>query len=141
MPYQFRQTGAEIQDILDQVGENTTDISSINTTLTNMSTTYTYSATDSTTGLTIKARKRGGILSIQLSGSANVPNSWTVIGTLPANLRPSVNTDYTTLVSQSNATSAKLLLSVYPNGQVRVNASGGAISGVYFNDSATFVAD
>lgn len=26
MPYQFRQTGAEIQDILDQVGENTTDI-------------------------------------------------------------------------------------------------------------------
>lgn len=36
MPYQFRQTGAEIQDILDQVGENTGDISSINTTLTQL---------------------------------------------------------------------------------------------------------
>lgn len=29
MPYQFRQTGAEIQDILDQVGENTTDIAAL----------------------------------------------------------------------------------------------------------------
>ena len=29
MPYQFRQTGAEIQDILDQVGTNTGDISDI----------------------------------------------------------------------------------------------------------------
>ena len=42
MPYQFRQTGAEIQDILDQVGENTTDIaqnaqdiSTLNSNLTN----------------------------------------------------------------------------------------------------------
>lgn len=34
MAYQFTQTGAEIQDILDQVGTNTSDISSINTTLT-----------------------------------------------------------------------------------------------------------
>lgn len=39
MAYQFTQTGAEIQAILDQVGENTTDISVINTTLTNINTT------------------------------------------------------------------------------------------------------
>lgn len=44
MPYQFRQTGAEIQDILDQVGENTgdiaqnaEDIASLNSNLTNIS--------------------------------------------------------------------------------------------------------
>ena len=62
MPYQFRQTGAEIQDILDQVGENTTDIAqnaqdieTINTTLANMSPIFktqivstTYSATSGT---------------------------------------------------------------------------------------------
>lgn len=36
MAYQFTQTGQEIQDILDQVGTNTTDISSINTTLGNV---------------------------------------------------------------------------------------------------------
>ena len=43
MPYQFRQTGAEIQDILDQVGVNTTDIaqnaqdiSTLNSNLTNI---------------------------------------------------------------------------------------------------------
>ena len=37
MPYQFRQTGAEIQDILDQVGENAQDISTLNSNLTNIS--------------------------------------------------------------------------------------------------------
>ena len=44
MPYQFRQTGAEIQDILDQVGVNTTDIaqnaqdiSTLNSNLTQLS--------------------------------------------------------------------------------------------------------
>lgn len=31
MAYQFTQTGAEIQDILDQVGTNTGDISTLNT--------------------------------------------------------------------------------------------------------------
>lgn len=35
MAYQFTQTGAEIQGILDQVGINTGDISSLNATLTN----------------------------------------------------------------------------------------------------------
>lgn len=35
MAYQFTQTGAEIQDILDQVGTNTGDISSLNTALSN----------------------------------------------------------------------------------------------------------
>ena len=62
MPYQFRQTGAEIQDILDQVGENTTDISSINTTLTN-----------------INDVTEGGN-----SASINIPsgNTWNVVDTL-----------------------------------------------------------
>lgn len=55
MPYQFKQTGQEIQDILDQVGintgniaTNTSDISTINTTLTRSYTTsssYTNLAT------------------------------------------------------------------------------------------------
>ena len=36
MPYQFRQTGAEIQDILDQVGTNTGDITTINGKLSQM---------------------------------------------------------------------------------------------------------
>lgn len=38
MPYQFTQTGQEIQDILDQVPTNTADISSLNATLTQLST-------------------------------------------------------------------------------------------------------
>ncbi len=42
MPYQFTQTGAEIQDILDQVPVNTGDISALNTTLTNLSSSGTW---------------------------------------------------------------------------------------------------
>lgn len=52
MPYQFRQTGAEIQDILDQVGENTqdiaqnaSDIDALNSNLTNKFTNGTWTPT------------------------------------------------------------------------------------------------
>lgn len=40
MSYTFTQTGAEIQDILDQVPTNTSDISAINTTLTDINSGY-----------------------------------------------------------------------------------------------------
>lgn len=36
MPYQFRQTGAEIQDILDQVPVNTQDIGTLSSNLTQL---------------------------------------------------------------------------------------------------------
>ena len=140
MAYQFTQTGAEIQDILDQVGTNTGDIGTLTTTVTQLTTTYTDSFTDNTTGITVSAWKRGGVLQVSIAGQVTVPASWKVVGTLAANCRPSYNTPYTTLVSQTSS-ATKLLLSIYSNGQVRVNASAGAISSVYFNAIATFIVE
>ena len=45
MAYQFTQTGAEIQDILDQVGTNTGDISSLNTALSNFTALFSANPT------------------------------------------------------------------------------------------------
>lgn len=130
-------TAVTVGDVLETANAN---ISSLNATLTQLTTTYTDSFTDNTTGITVSARKRGGVLQVSIAGQATVPASWTVVGTLAANCRPSNNTPYTTLVSQTSS-ATKLLLSIYSNGQVRVNASAGAISSVYFNATATFIAE
>ena len=126
-----------VGDVLETANAN---ISSLNATLTQLTTTYTDSFTDNTTGITVSVRKRGGVLQVSIAGQATVPASWTVVGTLAANCRPSYNTPYTTLVSQTSS-ATKLLLSIYSNGQVRVNASAGAISSVYFNATATFIVE
>lgn len=191
MAYQFTQTGAEIQDILDlarlqiaapydsassyTAGDYCTkddgfyvctastsgtwdaskwsavtvgdvletanaNISSLNATLTNITTSETASFTDNNTGFTVSARKRGGILQVQLSGQITISaTGWITLGTLPASVRPSYNLPYFTIMCQGTLTH-HLLLSIYSNGQVRVNASA-TLSNVYFNDGCTFVAD
>ena len=69
MPYQFRQTGAEIQDILDQVGENTQDISTLNSNLTQF-----FKTSDVTITVTIG---NGGYTSIASYAPA-VPSGYTL---------------------------------------------------------------
>ena len=91
MPYQFRQTGAEIQDILDQVGENTTDIaqnttdiaqntndiSSINTTLTDINTDYyqnvagSYSVPSAQWTVTMTKRFEPGVYLVEYGAAFN----------------------------------------------------------------------
>lgn len=130
-------TAVTVGDVLETANAN---ISSLNATLTQLTTTYTDSFTDNTTGITVIARKCGHVLQVSVGGNVTVPASWTVIGTLAANCRPSYNLPYTTLINQG-ALGSKMLLSIYSNGQVRVNASAGAISSVYFNATATFIAE
>lgn len=130
-------TAVTVGDVLEQAEA---DISALNATLTQLTTTYTDSFTDSTTGITVSARKRGGVLQVSIAGQVTAPASWTVLGTLAENCRPSYNSPYTTLVSQTTS-ATKLLLSIYSNGQVRVNAGAGAISSVYFNAVAVFLTD
>lgn len=116
------------------------EISALNATLTNITTSETASFTDNNTGFTVSARKRGGILQVQLSGQITISaTGWITLGTLPASFRPSYNLPYFTIMCQGTLTH-HLLLSIYSNGQVRVNASA-TLSNVYFNDGCTFVAD
>lgn len=124
------------------IATNATDISTINTTLAQLNTIYTYTYTDSTTNATIHAYRVGHLLQVFIGGNITLPQStWTVVGTLPENLRPSSNTDYATLVSQNPAyQDVRMLLSVYANGAVRLR-SGTALNGVYFNTTTCFLID
>jgi hypothetical protein len=97
-------------------------------------TSASYSSTDPTTGAVVSAKRFGNLLQITVSGQLTLSaNTWAVVATLPESCRPAANWPYATMMCQTSST-VRVLLSVYANGQVRLNASGGAISSVYFNN-------
>jgi len=121
MPYQFRQTGQEIQDILDQVGENTTDIAQLSTVQT-----LTVTLGSGFTG-TVQALKVGRLVMVSYIGDVGSMTAWKdiVICDLPSNIK-AITDCYS--VSMSNE-GKPLVVEIYRNGTSVVARSLGQTHG------------
>ena len=138
MAYQFTQTGAQIQSILDQVGTNTGDISSLNTALSNFTTQFSATPTAPTayssrcTGISDGYIRVGNVVyvSVRFELSSATSGATVVLQGMPY---PLGTRGLTAINASTNAT---LFAYVNGSGQIGIGtaSSGNAIvvSGVYF---------
>ena len=145
MAYQFTQTGAEIHDILDQVGtntgdiaQNTQDIGTLNTSLSNFTTQFSASPTAPTayssrcTGISDGYIRVGNVVyvSVRFELSSATSGATVVLQGMPY---PLGTRGLTAINASTNAT---LFAYVNGSGQIGIGtASSGnsiVVSGVYF---------